>query len=447
MRPRHLQVSLAAGLFAIAFQNDARGGDSEAVSFSREVLPILVRKCQACHGPEKAKGGYRLHTFELLLKPGESKEKPVIPGDPEKSHLYQLITASDEDDRMPQKDEALPSAQITLIKRWIKEGAAFDGVDQKAVLALPRAPFPKPPEKYPRPAAVFALALSPDGREMAVGGYHEINFFDREGKLLRRIGDLAQRTHDIAYSPDGSRIAAATGTPGQMGEAVLLDAASGNILKRIAGAGDVVLTVAYSGDGKQLACAGADNSIHLCDAMSGNEHHVIQQHADWILGIAFSHDGSRIASASRDRTARVFNTRSGELETTYAGHEAAVTAVAFSADDKFVYSAGRDKKIHSWNATDGKKANEISGFDDDILRILLADEKLFVCSANAHVREYATRDRKLIRSFDGQKDWVYALAVEPEKHLLVSGCFDGQVRTWNLDDGTETASFTASPGW
>src|SRR5438876_1151610 len=43
---------------------------SDAVSFKKEIAPILVKKCLKCHGPEKAKGGYQLHTFEVLMKPG-----------------------------------------------------------------------------------------------------------------------------------------------------------------------------------------------------------------------------------------------------------------------------------------------------------------------------------------------------------------------------------------
>ena len=45
----------------------------EPVSFVREIAPILRDKCLTCHGPEKAKGEYRLDTFELLQKPGASK--------------------------------------------------------------------------------------------------------------------------------------------------------------------------------------------------------------------------------------------------------------------------------------------------------------------------------------------------------------------------------------
>src|SRR5205085_2562456 len=83
-------------------------------SFTNDIAPLLVQKCLTCHGPEKNKGGYRLDSFESLLKPGSSKEPSVTPGKPASSKLFQLITAADEDDRMPQKNEPLSASAIAL---------------------------------------------------------------------------------------------------------------------------------------------------------------------------------------------------------------------------------------------------------------------------------------------------------------------------------------------
>src|SRR5438093_806714 len=77
------------------------------VSFSRDVAPIFQQKCVSCHNPEKAKGKYRLHTFAELMKPGDSKSPPVTAGQPRQSELFHRVTAKDEDDRMPQKDDPL----------------------------------------------------------------------------------------------------------------------------------------------------------------------------------------------------------------------------------------------------------------------------------------------------------------------------------------------------
>ena len=41
-------------------------GRADEVSFRRDLAPVLVQKCLACHGPKKAKGSYRVDTFEKL---------------------------------------------------------------------------------------------------------------------------------------------------------------------------------------------------------------------------------------------------------------------------------------------------------------------------------------------------------------------------------------------
>src|SRR6185437_4822954 len=151
-------------------------GNAEPAGFSKDIAPILAKKCVACHGPEKSKGHFRLDTFDFLMKGGESKSASVVPGQPEQSELFRRLTAKDEDDRMPQKEGPLPSEQISLIESWIMEGAKFDGADAKAPLVtlIPKEPHPDPPEAYRRPVPVMALAFSRSGNELAVGGYHEI---------------------------------------------------------------------------------------------------------------------------------------------------------------------------------------------------------------------------------------------------------------------------------
>ena len=75
-------VQLLCELFAASAARAAA-----PVSFTRDVAPTLAKKCVTCHGPEKAKGNYQLHNFELLLKPGASQAVAVTPGEIGRAHV------------------------------------------------------------------------------------------------------------------------------------------------------------------------------------------------------------------------------------------------------------------------------------------------------------------------------------------------------------------------
>jgi WD40 repeat protein len=418
------------------------------VSFTRDIAPILARKCVACHGPEKAKGNYQLHHFETMLKPGASQLAAVTPGQPAKSELFRLLVTSDAEDRMPQKDDPLPKAQIALVEKWISQGAKFDGPDPRAHVASlsPRAPHPAPPASYPHPVPIAALAFSPDGAQLAASGYHEITLWDAAtGQLLRRVKNLPQRLQALAWHPAGQWLAVGGGTPGQSGEIALVDMAKGEVAKVLATTIDTVMALAFDPSGERLAAGGADNVIRIFSLPDGKELRLIQQHADWVLGLAFSPDGQQLASASRDRSARVFHLGTGELQASYMGHEAPVSGVAFTPDGKSVYSCGRDKELHFWAAKDGKRGGKLPGAEGELLRVLEADGQLFSSSADAQVRHYQIDGRTLVRTFTGHGDRVLALAAHAPGKRLATGAHNGEVRVWNWATGAKVASFLALP--
>lgn len=418
------------------------------VSFTRDIAPILARKCVTCHGPEKAKGNYQLHNFETLMKSGASKTASITPGQPAKSEFFRLLITTDADDRMPQKDDPLPKAQTALIKQWIQQGAKFDGPDAKAHLAslIPRVPHPNPPASYARPVPVAALAFSPDGQQLAASGYHEVTLWEpATGKLLRRVKNLPQRIQALAWHPQGQWLAVGGGSPGQSGEVALVDVAKGEVAKVLVTTIDTVMALAFDQSGTRLAAGGADNAIRVFSIPDGKELRLLQQHADWVLGLAFSADGQHLASASRDRTARVFNLDTGELEASYLGHDAPVSGVAFTEDGKTVYSCGRDRDVHSWAAKDGKRTGKISGAEGELFRVLVAGGQVFSGGADTRVRQHKLDDRSLVRALAGHGDRVYALAAHAPGKWLASGAHNGEVRVWNWEDGKTVASFIAAP--
>ncbi|HTG44217.1 MAG TPA: c-type cytochrome domain-containing protein [Verrucomicrobiae bacterium] len=423
----------------------AAGGE---ISFRREIAPLLQAKCLACHNAEKAKGGYRLHTFDSLLHAGKSKKPPLVPGKPEQSELFLRIIAADPDDRMPQKDEPLGQTQIDLIQRWIREGANLDFPNRQALLAslVPKGPHPLPPSKYPRPVPIIALAFTPDGEKLAASGHHEVTFWNSKGECTGRLTNVPQRVRSLAFDPAAKFLAVAGGQSGRSGELGVYNLQSGSLETNLLQTADELLCVTFSADGSKLAAGGTDNSIHLFNWPAGEKITSIQQHADWVAALCFNSDGTRIASASRDRTARVYDSQTGALDATYTGQNAALFAVAFLSGGE-IASGGRDKVLHLWSVSDGKKKREITGLGGDVYALARSSHSLFSASADGKVRQHSLSDSKLVRQYDGHTDAVYSLTICEPARKVAAGSYNGLVKVWNIDDGSLETTFVATPGF
>ncbi|MCA1685486.1 MAG: hypothetical protein LC745_05775, partial [Planctomycetia bacterium] len=361
----------------------SRGGDQASapgpagpVSFIRDVAPILVQNCIACHNPKKTESKYLMTTFAQLAKGGQQGEGITLePGDPDASRFVELLRP-DGQPRMPYKQDPLPPEKLAVIERWVKEGAKYDGgpTSEDWTAVLRKNTTVVVPEAYPVTVPITALAFSPDGKEVAASGYHEVTLWKADdGGLDRRLRGVAERVYEIAYSPDGKWLATASGDPGQFGAVTLWIAepsGGGKPVRDLLETTDSVFAVAFSPDGKQLAAAGADRAIRVWEVDSGKQVALIEDHADWILDLAFSPDGKRLASASRDKTCKVFDLAKKESLVTFPGHAQTAFTVAFSPDGKHVASGGEDNTIRLWNANDdGKQVRQITGFGGPVFRV------------------------------------------------------------------------------
>jgi Planctomycete cytochrome C/WD domain, G-beta repeat len=440
-------------------------GDEPPIDFKRQVAPILVQRCVACHGPKKAFAHYRVDTYGRLMAESDAG-KNIEPGKPDESLFFELIVENEPTGRMPKNSDPLLESDIKILRQWIEQGAKSGGIDPATELSsmVARANRPVAPATYRAAVPISALAFRPDGLELAIGGYHEVTIWEPStGKLLRRLSGLPQRTQGLAYNADGSLLAVAGGTPGESGELALVDLKEEKPPQIVASASDLLLGVAFSPDGSLVGCAGADRAVRVHEVGSGKELCQVKQFADWVTGVAFDRDGQKIAASSSDKLVKVFEARTGKLLTTYMLHGEPVLAIAFDLDSNKAVSAGADRKLHVWDpkviaAEDGTAAlledrfkkelssKMIEGFNDDVLDVAIAKGNVFSASADGKVRQHELKTSKLLRTFEGSDDWAYAVAVDPEGKRLAVGGFDGTVRVYEVETGLEVGRFLAAPG-
>jgi len=143
-------IALAAAVaFAClpAFLSAVSADDSQVkppigrVDFNREIRPILLDNCFACHGPDEnqRKAKPRFDTKDgAFAKPGV-----IVPGDAAQSKLIRRVTSKDPEVVMPPPSSGhkLNDKQIELLKRWVDEGAQWN--EHWAYVAPKRPEIPR----------------------------------------------------------------------------------------------------------------------------------------------------------------------------------------------------------------------------------------------------------------------------------------------------------------
>lgn len=419
----------------------------QSVSFSASIAPLLVENCEGCHGTKKAEGSYRVDSFEFAIGEGDSELPGFVSGNPEDSEAFRRILSDDPGERMPLDRKKLSTAQIELLRRWIDEGAMFDGDEPNASLSdiVARSVQPDSPEKYQHGIPVTAVQFNHDGTQLYAGGYHEITVWNTsDGALARRISNIGQRTSGLDLSPDGTLLVVGDGAPGRSGSVRIVDVAAGRLKQVIDTAGDLVLDVKFSPDGSRIAAATVDSGVKVYGVADGNERLAINSHSDWVTCVAWSADGSRLVTGSRDKTCKLFDTESGELINTYSGHGKPVRGVAFHPDGEEVYSSGSDNKIHRWKTVDGAKSAEIA-FDNEVFQLAVIGTSLFGVSADGTVRQFEVKENKEVHQFKGHADWPLSVDFHAATERIASGAYDGEVRIWVPSQTEAIVSFSAAP--
>ena len=106
----------------------------DTVYYLRDIQPILTKNCavSGCHDAITREDGIQLTDYNHVNNPDVLR-----PFRPDNSDLFERITDSDPDDRMPPPPAApLSAAEIALIKKWINQGALNLNCDECDTLNL-----------------------------------------------------------------------------------------------------------------------------------------------------------------------------------------------------------------------------------------------------------------------------------------------------------------------
>lgn len=298
------KLSLLFALVVLAALPAASIADEPVtVSYYKEIRPIFQQHCNGCHQPAKPLGGYITTSHSDLFKAGERGKIGIVSQKPAESYLIEQIKVHENGKaEMPKNRDPLNPIQIRRITDWIAQGAKDDTpASAKAVVV-----DASNPPKYSAPPVVTALCYSPNGKSLAVTGYHEILLYQTDTYALQsRLIGISERVQSIAYSPDGRKLAAVGGAPGRFGEVQIWNPDAEKLLVSAPVTYDTLYGVSWSPDGKAVAFGCADNTVRAIDSLTGKQILQMGTHSDWVLATTFAQDGLHLVSVGRDMSMKL----------------------------------------------------------------------------------------------------------------------------------------------
>jgi hypothetical protein len=419
----------------------------EPVSYQKHIQPILSKQCAACHQPQSRQADLLLTSFEGFQKGGR-KGPAFLVGNPDESLVVKYLTGA-EKPQMPFGGKPLAESDIDLFRRWIREGARYDG-EAAAAGAEERKPV-----VYKSAPLVTAFAFSPDGAMVAVSGYRETLLTTRDGKLLARLPGQAMRIHSLAFTPDGKTLAAVGGEPARFGEVQIWDVESRKLRHSVMVSTDTLFGASLSPDGKLLACGAADKAIRIFDVTTGKEVRRIDHHEDWVFGTVFGVDGQRLVSVGRDRAAKITEVATGRFVENVNLLKEPLSAVARHPKKDWVLIGGAERVPYLYMmdrpramriADDSTLIRKFERQDGPILALAISPDgnRIAVASEAGDVRIYDAETGELAGRCSGHQGGTYAVAFTPDGRELATGGFDGTLRFYDLT-GKLARSFVPVP--
>jgi WD40 repeat protein/serine/threonine protein kinase len=292
-----------------------------------------------------------------------------------------------------------------------------------------------------------SLALSPDGRWLASGGFHgKVNIWEfarQPGEPAIELQHLVELdahqnlVSGVAFSPTGQYLA--TGSEDRLLH--VWDIKRGKIAAskplRTLLLSSPVNSLAFSADGSRLAAGTNDHRVTVWDVSEGGEPRKLQGHAAAVHSVAFSPDGLRLASASADQTVKVWDATTDQeaLPLGMAGGMVYQT-VFHPTGEQLAYASSDpgDPAVRIWDRSTAEEVGGLRGHAKGVYGVAYSRDGCLLASASEDqtIRLWDVATGRQLAVLAGHEALVSKVAFSSDRHWLASSSFDSTVRLWDI---------------